>query len=449
MTQTVRHTGYGIVLNLSLDDLGHPDRPGLWEEIYRQRVFQPGLLMCTYRRMGVTCPESMYVQVRDGLRVAVHQNNPDVVPHRSGKGAAHEALQERIAITAERAGHAVSVEDVAADGARITDVLVSGASGQRIGWEVQLSRITPGDVLERSNLAFRDGITPLWAVDSHNAAPINRAPWARLDEVTDWRMIIAGTAMAVRGGVRRLGEWACEGAYFTRGCPLREEGDGWCGGRHRRLDPTEVQLDDLVAWTAEDKFVPLYVPSKDGLAGRHIWVSPQDKADFLQGNPESVPVGPAALDAAADKLIQQGEQPIDLTCHYGEVSTVRRVRVPRDDGAPIVAVGPEPRVGIVAGGEFVALQPPGDLVELRIAFLAAEADCARARELEPSGSDISGGLAVITDEVRASVKTASDNRMRIVLAIHRHPWWAMVSNRAEAEAEMRKIANERIASGDS
>jgi len=84
--------------------------------------------------------------------------------------------------------------------------------------------------------------------------------------------------------------------------------------------------------------------------------------------------------------------------------------------------------------------PPADLVQLRVAFLLADAACAKARDLEPSGSDIAKGLAVISDEVRAIVKAANDERMRITLAIHRHPWWSTVPNRVVAEGEMRKIA---------
>jgi hypothetical protein len=204
MTHTVRHTGYDLVLNLSLYDLGHPDRPGLWDEIYHQRPFKPGLLLCAaVLEDGTQCPEAMYVQIRDSRRVAVHYRKGAADHLAPSESALHQALKDRVASSAETAGLSVATEDPSSDRARITDVLVRGSAGKKIGWEIQLSGISPRKVFERSGVAHRDGITPMWTVTKTTAAPINRAPWARLQVMDDWRMLF-NRHLAVQGGVRKL-----------------------------------------------------------------------------------------------------------------------------------------------------------------------------------------------------------------------------------------------------
>ena len=331
MTHTVRHTGYDIVLNLTLPDLGHPQYPGLWEEIYRPRRFDRSLLRCTWKTNGSTCPGAMYVQVRDGARVAVHCDTGIAAhPEAPPESDVHKALKERVARSAQQGGFGAEVEEPASDRARVTDVLVTGPGGRRIGWEIQLSAIAPRRVLERSNLAHRDGITPLWAVDKPTAAPINLAPWARTDEVTDWR-IAAERALLIRGGVRSLRMRPCEPAWFER-CPADPARlERYCDERHPRLEPKEIHLEDLVVGSACAQFVPLFVPARKKTAGGwFVWLTAPEKQEFLQGQPEARPHAAAEThDDLSGTLLEQNVRADDLTCHYGEPSTVRR-RVPRD-----------------------------------------------------------------------------------------------------------------------
>jgi hypothetical protein len=142
VTQTVWHAGYRIVINLSLEDLGHPNRPSLWDEIYKPDPSQPRHLRCMALDDddGTECPEAMYVQVRDSLRSASHLRR-DAKPHRN-EGPKHKVLKERIAAVAQRAGFDVEVEDVSTDRSRRTDVLVDGGDGGPIGWEIQFSHIS-------------------------------------------------------------------------------------------------------------------------------------------------------------------------------------------------------------------------------------------------------------------------------------------------------------------
>lgn len=184
VTQSVYHTGYEIALNLSRDDLGHPSRPGLWEEIYRH--YQPGVLLCMEcRERDPGCPQYMYVKIARGRRFACHINTG--IRHASeNESPRHKALKERVAAAAEQAGYQAMLEDRGPGGLRITDVLIRGAGGILVGCEVQISYITPDAVLSRSDLARQDGIVPMWTVDDVKAAPIDRACAAqKLDRVVD------------------------------------------------------------------------------------------------------------------------------------------------------------------------------------------------------------------------------------------------------------------------
>jgi hypothetical protein len=72
----VYYVEQGIELNLTLPDLGHPTRPGLWEQLYAMR-FAPGRLQCLdCRSRKPDCPEWMYLQERRGRRLAVHHTIP-------------------------------------------------------------------------------------------------------------------------------------------------------------------------------------------------------------------------------------------------------------------------------------------------------------------------------------------------------------------------------------
>ena len=260
MTESVYHVGYGIELDLSLDDLGHPDRPGLWDEIYRPKRFQHGLLRCTgVRGAGTECREAMYVMVRHGKRIACHVNS-SIGPHAPQEGPRHKALKERIAVSAQRAGFEAVLEEGSASGpSRRTDVLVKGHGGRAIGWEVQFRHVTADAVRRRSRRAHQRGVTPMWTVDDRKSEAVDRAPWTRLDRVTDWRQI-AGRHLNVRGGVRELRMERCD---ERRATPCPELGRGRCGGWHACWDlALGVYLDDLIARTAGGEYVPLFLPPR-------------------------------------------------------------------------------------------------------------------------------------------------------------------------------------------
>ncbi|MBW8802871.1 MAG: hypothetical protein JF587_03260 [Catenulisporales bacterium] len=416
MTESVYHTGYDIELDLSRDDLGHPDRPSLWDEIYRPERFHHGLLRCTgANRDGTQCYEAMYVQVRRGKRVACHVNSA-IGPHPSGAGPRRKALKERIAVSAQRAGFEAVLED---GSVRHTDVLVKGRGGSTIGWEVQFHRVTAESVRRRSRHARRRGITPMWTVEDPGSEAVDRAPWTRLDRVTDWRLI-AGKQLNVRGGVRELRMERCD---ERRATPCPERGYGRCGGWHACWDLTRgMYLDDLIARTAGGEYVPLFLPTKTRRGGNYMWVTTRDKADFLQDRPEPTP-----WDGDVSDL------------DFGPDGDGDDGRI--DAGAWLTATAAAGPGGIVVADRYL---PPQDLVDLRNAFLRAERRCAAISDEAPPPLAIARGIAAIGEELRRRSDEARAERGRVLEQLYRHPWWDSVDNRVIAERELWKVARDQF-----
>ncbi|WDO07465.1 hypothetical protein ME763_18335 [Streptomyces murinus] len=91
-----------------------------------------------------------------------------------------------------------------------------------------------------------------------------------------------------------------------------------------------VFIEDLVLQRATGESVPLYVPNRgSGRAGRHMWVSVEDRALWQELIGEKTPL-PAAPVEEEDDLITFAEQEIDRNCRAGEegwfVSEGRPVR---------------------------------------------------------------------------------------------------------------------------
>lgn len=420
MTESVYHTGYAIDLDLSRDDLGHPERPGLWDEIHRPGHFRPGLLVCREPDdAGRECRQVMYVKVLPGgRRIACHLNSA-VGAHPTRDTSHRRALRDRIARGAQQAGFDAVLDEDPRSGRRRTDVLVRGAGGRSIGWEVQLRPITARSVTDRSRQARAGGVTPLWTVFDRSSEAIDRAPWTRLDRIADWRRI-AGTQLNVRGGVRELRMERCD---ERRAEPCPDRGWGRCHRWHPVWDVAlGVYLEDLIARTAGGEYVPLFEPSKRGRGGRHMWVKTNDKETALQGRPEPNPWAFEDEDAGPDA--EPG---------------------PRDDGARIdtaawLTASAEEGPGWIAVAD--KYRPPEDLVELRNHFVDADTLCDRLAARLPSGAAIADGASVDA-ALAAKVASARAERSRALLLVNRHPWWSGVDNRYAAQQELWKIARDR------
>ncbi|MFE6746324.1 hypothetical protein ACFVGM_10755 [Kitasatospora purpeofusca] len=281
-------------LDLDREDLGHPARPGLWERLVgdRRPVDQRGLY-CPDCRAARGARAWMYVFERQGLRIAAHHN-----PHRgpSGRKELSEAYRERYVRAAESAGHTAEVGVVDADGRRRTDVLVTGAGGQRYGFEPQLSYLSAGTARSRDAAARADGITAVWHTVDPRSPLIDEVHWTRTDDLPA-AAVREERDLLVRGGVRALSLELCD--RMPTPCPTRRLGS--CGRRHARWAPRPRQFDDLVRDIAAGRCVPLTV--RGGRGVHRFWSSVEDRAAFLDsgGTPAPADEADAGAAGAADR----------------------------------------------------------------------------------------------------------------------------------------------------
>ncbi len=344
MANGVFHTGYRITIELTQPDLGHPGRPGLLAEITqpidkRERE----LLQCLeHHERGVCQAEeddrSPWMAIRrrtvDGATTLVAAHLPVRHHPTAEESDKHKAMKERIVRAAERRGLSARPEARTADGKVRSDVLVTGPAGP-IGWEAQYSPITAGTIRRRSQAAADHGILPLWVTNSHRAALIDRAPWARVDDLP-WQMIASSRNMLVRAGVRHLQRWKCM-PHSERPCPVN---DSACGRLHAQWDlpalcipeKPHTQVDRLVASTANGEHVPMRIPSqRDPRSVSRMWVPAEDRTEWqnIVGPEQELP--PA--ETPSDSELVFTEAPLDSTCRYGEETMVFNDRRTRRDTA--------------------------------------------------------------------------------------------------------------------
>lgn len=345
MANGVWHTGYDIEINLSLPDLGHEDRPDLLREITASVADRdPQLLECLAHHHGREClsesgGKSPWMFIRrgrvGGRRPLVASHLPITHKATPAESAQHKATKERIVETASRSGLGADAEVSTAIGRTVSDALITGPGGIRIGWEIQYHHISPSSVHRRSVNAVQHEITPLWVAKDRTASLIDRAPWARVDDMP-WKEITDGKEMVIRGGYRYLQVWKCVPSS-DRHCPL-SEGAGHCGGTHAEWflpalcqpEKKPVHIEDLVLSSATGESVPVYVPNwGSGRVGRHMWVPADDCELWRELVGEKTPL-PVAPEQEEDDQITFAEQEIDRSCRAGEegwfVSDTRPIR---------------------------------------------------------------------------------------------------------------------------
>jgi hypothetical protein len=344
VSHTVYHTGYRLMLNLSEEHLGHPELPGLWEQLHRHYV--PGLLVCpesVAQRTG--CPGGMYVKELDGQRIAAHYN-PGVRHDFENESPEHLALKERVARVAESVGARATLEQRAPDGGRRTDVLLEHPTGGRIAWEVQRSSVTADAVLRRSRRAREDGLTPMWTTDAPGAKWIDRTPWSEIAGAS-WHVIKSGTSLIVRGGVKLLRPVKCSARPVV--CPTL--GRGRCDGYHAEWDlpavrDIRIDLDELTAKVTTGQFVPLGIPRKRG-GENWFWVPRMDFARYQGMQDATLALDLSAFAPATAR--DQAAKDLDLTCHYDGSAT--GVALAAGSGAATFVVPSSPRHRPVISGE--------------------------------------------------------------------------------------------------
>ncbi|MGP4115360.1 competence protein CoiA family protein [Streptomyces sp. 4N509B] len=338
MANGVWHTGYGIEINLSLPDLGHPEIPDLLQEITTSVADRDmHLLECLAHHEGREClsesgGKSPWMFVRrgrvGGRRPLVASHLPVTHKATPAESAQHKATKDRIVETASRHGLDAEAEAPTANRRTISDALVTGPNGTRIGWEIQYHHLSPSSVHRRSVNAVEHGITPLWVAKDRTASLIDRAPWARVDDMP-WKDIADGKEMLIRGGYRYLQVWKCVPSS-DRHCPVTD-GAGHCDAIHAdwflpalcQPQKKAVHLEDLVLQSATSESVPVYVPSRgSGRAGRHMWVPAVDRDLWQEMVGEKTRLSTAPIDEENDE-ITFAEEEIDRTCRAGEESRRR------------------------------------------------------------------------------------------------------------------------------
>ncbi|MGW0208360.1 hypothetical protein ACWDZ8_22000 [Streptomyces sp. NPDC003233] len=286
MANIVWHTKLRIYLDLTQDDLGHPEFPDLWETVYRtDRLYAARGVPVADRDLqcGGVCQQAgveawMHLRLRAGRREAVHEKAEDEERHTVPMSDEHKAYQERILRVAEEDGFRADSEVRTRVGRSWiqTDTLVEGADGRRIGWEVQLSSAGvhgPRSVRARAAKAEKNGITPAWHTDRADYARRNDTQWTRSDNLPAY--VIAKTGdLRVVSGFRALDFWLCD-IRAVYPCPndVRR-----CGRFHATPKPRDVLFDDLVRRTAAGTIVPVHF--RVGGTTHRFWVTAADRDRF-------------------------------------------------------------------------------------------------------------------------------------------------------------------------
>ncbi|WP_238697613.1 hypothetical protein [Streptomyces sp. E2N166] len=297
MANVVWHKNFRILLDLTRDDLDHPEFPGLWDLIYTADRFygRRGVpvserdLQCggVCRDMGVEAP--MHLRMRGGRREAVHERREDEERHSVPMSDEHKAYQERILRAAHEGGFGGDSEVRTRVGRTWiqTDTLVEGADGRRIGWEVQLSTIDERGlrgVRARVGKAAKNGITPAWHTDRAAYAQRNDTHWTRSDRLPA-HLIARNGDLRIVSGFRALDFWHCDTSALYP-CP---HGIRRCGKAHATPTPRDVFFDDMVRQTAAGTIVPIQF--RAGSTVHRYWVTSadRDRLDDLDSDDTRLP----------------------------------------------------------------------------------------------------------------------------------------------------------------
>ncbi|MFJ8790534.1 hypothetical protein [Streptomyces sp. NPDC102462] len=306
MANIVWHTKFQILLDLTKDDLDHPELPDLWETIYRTDRYYGQCGVRVQQRdlqCGGVCRDAgveawMHLRLRaNGRREAVHERREDEARHTVPMSDEHKAYQERILRAAGEGGFRSDSEVRTRVGRSWiqTDTLVEGADGRRIGWEVQLSSVGSDGlrgVRARAAKAEKNGITPAWHTDRADYAQRHDTHWTRSNSLPAY--VIARTGdLRVISGFRKLDFWRCD-VHAVHPCP---HGVRRCGKAHATPTPKDVLFDDLVRQTAAGTIVPIQF--RTATKFHRFWVTSidQDRYNDLLSDATALP--PAKDDSTA------------------------------------------------------------------------------------------------------------------------------------------------------
>lgn len=241
-------------INLSLPDLGHPDKPDLWAEIHGGNRRKDPKLVC-----GKGHPKAV-AQRRNGTRYAYHLVESDKKGHQ--ESPAHLALKEWGYRAALDGGFTADREWTSPSGKVRNDVHIIGAGGVEVGFEAQYSRtdaVSDRSGFARSNRMLNEGITPLWVAPQSNQANIDQKIPSAIYPDMEWQQIIPGRPIITRAGVSMC--HLERHSASPDACP-RRKGRG-CGGWHARFTPKPgVELSEMVGQVATADLIVVRRPAK-------------------------------------------------------------------------------------------------------------------------------------------------------------------------------------------
>lgn len=90
---------------------------------------------------------------------------------------------------------------------------------------------------------------------------------------------------------------------------------------------------------------------------------------------------------------------------------------------------------------------PEHLIDLKAAFLQAEARCAEIAAELPRAVDIASGAAELTDADRERWDSAQAEMRRLAEEIQTDPWWAGVEDAHAARTALTAAAKARLGNG--
>ncbi|GAA1949431.1 hypothetical protein GCM10009838_00610 [Catenulispora subtropica] len=268
----------GLRINLSSPHLGHPDKPGLWEEIHLGNT-RNGELVC-----GKGHPKSVR-QRADGSRWAYHLNKGDSAAH--GPSPEHEAMAEWVAASATRRGLRADLEHSSAAGRIRSDVYIDGgAHGIRLGVEIQYSPagaspFNPRSAVSRTTRIMKAGVSPLWVAPSRNRTGIaERLPSAITNDLPIEVIRSTGTIEVVSGpGQCDLQEHRTS----PDACPKRR--GRRCTGWHPRIVPMQHELGSMIEKAAGGELIIIRRRARllgGGTESRLHYVPPAERDKYLE-----------------------------------------------------------------------------------------------------------------------------------------------------------------------
>jgi hypothetical protein len=305
MRREIRYEPEGIVLDLGVPGLGHPDGTDILLRHYRQSE-NPGIrfsksspaFTCLKHQDG-TNPGLFLKKTRSGVWFAVHYVGTDCASYRlpSPMSDEHKRQAEYWVRAAETAGYSTETEWRLHSGTR-PDVLIRGPV--MTGVEVQRSYIRRSAAVARTRKAELAGVKDVWFTDNSN-----RAGWyGRVPSVgqnllpgqpNPWRDSVPRARAITATGLRKIVSLKCT-VNSGYQCPV---GRNCCGRYHPRDIPwASLAIDDVAEQFPAGQMLAIRLSGTMRKPGNIAIVSSADKVLYeeLTGIPATPIFQPLAED---------------------------------------------------------------------------------------------------------------------------------------------------------